>query len=211
MDYPTVYADRNFRGDTADYDVGNWSMGDAYWQSIQVPAGYVAQLFQNEDSGGGYGLSADFLEDCTDLGPLDLRGFKYLSVFLVLQSSQPTPLFWRRGAYQAGEYVPGHWERVPASGALPGTSVVAVSPPIPMHTGGEQNVPSPVIDVRDHRFPPGVIEVQAEGQYAQNAESLFTVSLRGPDNPTLDYSTGRFNAALTCNFSDVPVGTYWVS
>lgn len=188
MDYVTIYKDPNFGGQGFFFDVGDYPQyGTGMYSSIQVPAGLVALVFQHADSGGGYGISADFLEDCTDLAPLNLNEISYISVF---RAEQPSGLIWRRGAYKAdGEYVAGHWERKRVQEPL-ANSVVAVSPPIPPHTGG--------------------IEVHADGQYAQKAQ-FYTVSLRGPDNPTLPRSSGRFDATLTCKFCDLPVGRYWVN
>src|SRR6476469_4919499 len=69
MDVVTIYEDADFGGTGIFLDVGEYrlfgasDMNDTI-SSIQVPAGLVAMVFEDADSGGGYGISADFLEDC---------------------------------------------------------------------------------------------------------------------------------------------------
>jgi hypothetical protein len=89
-----------------------------------------------------------------------------------------------------GQYVPGHWERKRAEEPPPNPTV-AVSPPIPPRTGG--------------------ITVHAAGQYAAQAQSLYTLFLRGPDDHALERDPGRFDSSLTCTFTELPIGKYWVT
>jgi hypothetical protein len=78
MDYVTIYENADFGGTGTFLEVGEYrlfvasDMNDAI-SSIQVPAGLVAMVFEHTDGGGGYGISADFLEDCADLAPLGLN------------------------------------------------------------------------------------------------------------------------------------------
>ena len=152
MNFVTIYEDPEFRGrgillDVGDYRLFGTDMNNAV-SSIQVPAGLVALVYEDADSGGGYGISADFLEDCADLAPLGLNDkISYLSVF---RAEQPSGLVWRRGAIRGdGEYVPGHWERKRVVEPPP-NPFVTVSPPIPPHAEGRG---SQGLQVRDHRMP----------------------------------------------------------
>ena len=81
-------------------------------------------------------------------------------------------------------YIPGHWER--KRRAEPAANrIVTVSPPYPPHTGD--------------------IAVHAIGQYAQQAQSLYTLFLHGPNDPALQHGTGRFDSSLTCPFPGLPL------
>jgi hypothetical protein len=193
MDYVTIYENANFGGTGIFLEVGEYrlfvasDMNDAI-SSIQVPAGLVAWVFEHADSGGGYGISADFLEDCADLAPLGLNDkISYISVF---RAERPPSFIWRRGYLRNGEYIPGHWERKRVVEPPP-NPVVTVSPPFPPHTGG--------------------IAVHASGPYAGQAKGLYTLFLHGPDDPNLQHGTGRFDSSLTCTFPTLPLGRYWVT
>lgn len=193
VDFVTIYEDPDFGGRGIFLDVGDYrffavSDMNGTVSSIQVPAGLVAWAFEHADSGGGYGISADFLEDCADLTPLDLNDkISYISVF---RAEQPSGLVWQRGTTVGGEYIPGHWERRRVVEPPPNT-VVTVSPPFPPHMGD--------------------VTVHAEGLYAEQAQSLYTLFLRGPDDPALQHDARRFDSSLACTFSKLPVGQYWVT
>jgi hypothetical protein len=206
MEFVTIYEDVEFGGTGIFLDVGEYrlfgpsDMNDVI-SSIQVPAGLVALVYEHADSGGGYGISADFLEDCADLAPLGLDDkISYISVFRAEQEivsrdhrtgkSEMAHVVWARGSVENGQYVPGHWERKRVVEPAP-NPVVTVSPPIPPHTGG--------------------IAVHALGPHAQQAQSLYTLFLHGPDDPNLRNGTGRFDSALTCTFPTLPLGRYWVT
>ena len=80
--------------------------------SIQVPAALVAMVFEHADSGGGYGISADFLEDCADLAPLDLNdGVFFLHLRLPRRARyrvpQPRDRGDRHGARRVGARIGG--------------------------------------------------------------------------------------------------------
>jgi hypothetical protein len=187
----TIYEDPDFRGRGILFDVGNYRLfgsDDDVFSSIEVPAGFVAWVYEHADRGGGYGISADFLEDCSDLAQVGLNDkISYISVF---RAERPPGLVWRRGAIGGdGQYVAGHWERKRVDGPPPNPTV-AVSPPIAPHTG--------------------VIAVHAAGPFAEQAQSLYTVYLRGPNDPDLRQEPGRFDSSLTCTFSDLSIGKYWV-
>ena len=85
-DYVTIYEDKHFGGTGILLDVGKWlerasDLNDVV-SSIEVPAGLVAMVFEHADSGGGYGISADFLETCADLAPLGHNDkISYVNVF----------------------------------------------------------------------------------------------------------------------------------
>lgn len=53
--------------------------------------------------------------------------------------------------------------------------------------------------------------MHASGPQAQQAQSLDTLFLRGPDDSNLQHGTGRFDSSLTCTFPTLPVGRYWVT
>jgi hypothetical protein len=193
MDFVTIYEDADFGGNGIFLDVGDYrlygpsDMNDVI-SSIQVPAGFVALVYEHADSGGGYGISADFLEDCANLAPLGLNDkISYISVF---RAEQPSGLIWRRGRVVDGQYIPGHWERKRVVEPPP-NPVVTVSPPYAPHTGG--------------------IAVHAAGPHAEHAQSLYTLFLHGPDDPALQHDTGRFDSSLTCTFPALPLGRYWVT
>jgi hypothetical protein len=192
MDYVTIYEDKHFGGTGILLDVGKYRLERAsdlndVVSSIEVPVGLVAMVFEHADSGGGYGISADFLENCADLAPLGLNDkISYVNVF---RAQRPPNYVWRRGAMVNGRYIAGHWERKRVVEPPP-NPVVTVSPPYPPHTGG--------------------IAVHAAGPHAQQARSLYSLFLRGPDDPNREHGSGRFDSSLTCAFPTLPVGRYWV-
>jgi hypothetical protein len=116
------------------FAVGEYRLFDAndmndMTSSIQVPEGLVAYVYEHADSAGGYGLSADFMENCADLSQYNLNDkISYINVF---NAEQPSGLVWARNSIVNGEFVPGHWERKRASGQPINTSTVVVSPPLP--------------------------------------------------------------------------------
>jgi len=57
----------------------------------------------------------------------------------------------------------------------------------------------------------GGLIVRAEGPYAHQAQSLYTLFLHGPDELKLLRATGQFDPTLTCIFSNLPSGRYWVT
>jgi hypothetical protein len=98
--------------------------------SIRVPAGLVAMLFEHADEGGGYGRWVDLLEDCPNLAVYGLD--KIVSYVNVFGQFTDDGHVWARGSMQAGNFVPGHWERRRASGELPpNPGVGVVGPPLP--------------------------------------------------------------------------------
>jgi hypothetical protein len=96
--------------------------------SIRVPAGMVALVFEHAGPSGGYGLRADFLEDCADLSAYYLNDkISYVSVF---PTKQPSGLVWVRAQLVNDDYVPGHWERQRAAGGPTNPSTPTISPPV---------------------------------------------------------------------------------
>ena len=166
----TICEDANFGGRTRTLAPGGYrfftpeDFNDVI-SSIRVPAGLCAVLYEHADDGGGYGISVDLLEDCSDLS---VYGFNdkvsYINVFSTAgQSVQvrdhrtgttttttASDYVYVRNRMVNGQFVPGHWERKRASGALPDNSPPAVvSPPyaphIPttptvMHVDGAQTI-----------------------------------------------------------------------
>jgi hypothetical protein len=99
--------------------------------SIQVGSGYAAILYEHADDGGGFGRSVDLLEDCPNLSKYEFDNqTSYINVFPTTRG----PFVWIRNSMQNGQFVPGHWERQPASGPPPANPVAVVSPPLPPHT-----------------------------------------------------------------------------
>jgi hypothetical protein len=95
--------------------------------SIRVPAGMVAMVYEHAGAAGGYGLMADFLEDCTDLSLYYLNDkISHVSVF----PEQQAGLVWVRAQLVNGDYVAGHWERPRAAGGPTNPSVPTTSPPV---------------------------------------------------------------------------------
>jgi hypothetical protein len=83
----TIYDAVNFGGRSAALGVGNYPLSGAgapldKVSSIQVPAGMVALVYELADSAGGYGRSADLMENYADVSTLGLAGIAYLQVFL---------------------------------------------------------------------------------------------------------------------------------
>jgi hypothetical protein len=90
----------------------------------------VAVVYEHADSSGGYGLMADFLEDCADLSVYYLDNkVSYVSVMPAQQGG----LVWVRARLVNGEYVAGHWERQRAGGGPTNPRVPTVSPPVLPH------------------------------------------------------------------------------
>ena len=156
-----IYEDPNFGGRSQTLGVGQHRLSDfnAIASSIKVPAGLVALLYDHADSGGGYGVSVDLLEDHPDLAQLSFDNkASYVTVF---GTKNPAGFVWARNSMQNGQFVPGHWERQRAGGS-PANTTAVLSPPLPPHAPGAQpppDVAGPV--VRDHRArgtPASVLE-----------------------------------------------------
>ena len=97
--------------------------------SIRVPAGFVAYLYEHVDSGGGYGILVDLMEDHADLAEFGLSG--NVSMITVFPSTREG-LVWARNSMSNGQFVAGHWERVRVGGVGGPVNTVAVaSPPVP--------------------------------------------------------------------------------
>ncbi len=158
-----IYEHANFQGRSRTFGVGAYRLFDFndmndMASSIKVPKGLVAYVFEHADSHGGYGISADFLEDCADLSQYNLNDkLSYINVF---NAEQPSGLIYVRNRLENGQFVAGHWERKRADGSLPPNSGVVVSPPYPPHdliqpivsSGGTIAVPDSAI-VRNHIIP----------------------------------------------------------
>lgn len=159
----TIFEHANFQGRSRTLGEGKYQLVDAndmndMVSSLKVPPGLVAFVYEHADSGGGFGIAADFLEDCADLSQFGLNDqISYITVFA---AQPPTGFIWARNAIVDGQFVSGHWERKRASGALPPNAGVVVSPPIPAHDLGQPVVTSggtpAVADsdaVRNHVIP----------------------------------------------------------
>lgn len=144
--------------------------------SIKVPAGLVAYVYEHADSVGGFGISADFLEDCADLSQFDFNDkVSYVDVFEV---EKPDNFIWSRGRVENGQFIHGHWERKRANGQLPPNNGVAVAPPIAGHdlvqptvtSGGTLAVPDSG-SVKNHVIPSfNKFDAQAEWDQTVNRE-----------------------------------------
>jgi len=135
-DVVTIYEDAGFGGRSKTLAPGGYRffMPDDFndvVSSIQIPAGLAAQLFEHADDGGGYGISIDLLEDCPDLS---VYGFNDKVSYVNVFSIADRPGFvWARSRMENGQFIPGHWERQRANGALPDNSTAVVSPPYAPH------------------------------------------------------------------------------
>ncbi|MGF9763678.1 hypothetical protein AAII07_52035 [Microvirga sp. 0TCS3.31] len=147
----TLYEDANFGGRSKALGPGEYrffmpeDFNDVV-SSIQVPSGLCAVLYEHADEGGGYGISVDLLEDCSDLS---VYGFNdkvsYINVFPATKSMEvrdhrggSTTTSFREFIYVRnrlvnGEFIPGHWERPRVGGNPVNAPPAVVSPPYPPH------------------------------------------------------------------------------
>ena len=147
----TIYDAVNFGGRSAILAVGGTRLSGAgapidKVSSIKVPSGTVAVVYELADNAGGYGRSADLMEDYSDLSTLGLAGISYVEIFLA-ERDAPARIdapartgaagattaaiqeVWARGAVVNGAYVAGHWQ---VGAQLPALGTVFVSPgPLP--------------------------------------------------------------------------------
>ena len=83
----TIYDAVNFGGRSAILAVGGTRLSGpgapiAKVSSIKVPSGTVAVVYELADNAGGYGRSADLMEDYADVSTLGLAGISYVEIFL---------------------------------------------------------------------------------------------------------------------------------
>ena len=141
----TVFENPDFQGTSITLDIGSHrllapaDLNDAI-SSIRVPSGLVALVSEHADDVGGFGRSADFMEDCPDLGRIGLGGtISFVEVFSAQRdvvvrnhgtgTTETSQMTWARGSLVNGQYVAGHWERPRAQGAAtPGPVVVSPGP-----------------------------------------------------------------------------------
>lgn len=140
----TIYGDVNFGGRSETLEAGEHRLLSAAdlndeVSSIKVPAGLVALVFEHADEAGGYGRSADLMEDHPDLATLGLGDtISYVSVFAAERDivarnhatgkTDTAHVVWVRGAVVNGQYVAGHWERPRAQPPPSGPAVVSPGP-----------------------------------------------------------------------------------
>jgi hypothetical protein len=143
----TIYDSINFGGRSAALGVGNQSLTGPgapldKVASIQVPAGMVALVYELADNVGGYGRSADLMENYADVSTLGLAGIAYVEVFLaerdapaiaarvagaaVAGTTATLHENWIRGSVANEQYVAGHWGIAVAQAS--GTAVVSPGP-----------------------------------------------------------------------------------
>jgi len=90
----TIYDAVNFGGRSATLAVGGYTLSGPTApldkvSSIQVPAGMVALVYELADNAGGYGRSADLMENYADVSTLGLAGIAYVDVFLAERDITP--------------------------------------------------------------------------------------------------------------------------
>src|SRR5215472_7054263 len=129
----TLFENAGFQGRSTTLGPGEHRLSDFndIASSIRVPAGMVAVVCEHADASGGYGLTADFLEDCADLSRYYLND--KISYVSVSPAQLPSGLVWVRARLVSGEYVAGHWERPRAAGGPTNPPVPTVSPPVLPH------------------------------------------------------------------------------
>lgn len=152
-----LYEHPNFGGRSQPLGVGQHRLTDfnEIVSSIKVPQGLVAVLYEHADAGGGYGSYVDLLEDRPDLSQVNFND--KLSYVRVFSSACPPTFIWVRNKVQNGQFVPGHWERQPASGTPVNTTAV-LAPPLPPHPPGVQPAAfASCPTVRDGGAPGGVV------------------------------------------------------
>jgi hypothetical protein len=123
-----IFERKNFTGRSQTLTNGNNALTGFSPESIRVPRGVLAYLYEFADAGGGFGISVDLLED-----QRDLSRFRMSRVSLIAVSASTRPGFsWARGRQVNGQFVPGRWERSRAGGN-PVNTVAVASPPLPGH------------------------------------------------------------------------------
>ena len=126
-----IYENPNFGGRSQTLGVGEHRLSDFndLASSIRVPTGLVAVLYEHADAGGGYGISADLLEDRPDLSQVNINDkLSYVRVFS--STANGRSYIWARNSVQNGQFLWGHWERPQASGT-PVNTMAVVAPPLP--------------------------------------------------------------------------------
>jgi len=130
-----VYEHQNFGGRSRPLAVGSHRFFNVEFNdmisSIRVPAGFGVIVFEHADNVGGYGISADLLEDCSDLSRYNFNDkISYITVFSIPNSIKCR---WVRNRYSNGQFFEGHWD---TSGIIyPGwPNRPIVSPAIPPNT-----------------------------------------------------------------------------
>ena len=146
-------------------------------------------VYESADSGGGYGRTADFLEDCPDLSPLGLNDM--VSFVTVFRSPSSTGLIWRRNSMVNGKFMAGHWAHRLAKGEASVNPTVVVSPPYPPHDRC-------------------AVQVEAVGPRADEVPGLWVAVLDGPGDRRVHHSTAPFGPGRSATFSGLPAGTFWV-
>jgi phospholipase C len=147
-----LYENRDFAGRSITLAVGATrfptveAFNDAP-SSVRVPAGHCAILYEHANDFGGYGAWVDLLEDCADLSALGFdKRTSYVRVFL----SEREGFVWRRSSLRDGAFIPGHWERKRADGAMPSAGGPVVAPPLPPPTTPQPHTDAGPV-VIDHR------------------------------------------------------------
>jgi hypothetical protein len=129
----TLFENSGFTGKSIDLAPGQYRLDNFndIASSIRVPAGMVAVVYEDADASGGYGLSADFMEDCANLSAFYLDD--KISYVVVFPAKQPSGLVWVRSQFVKGDYLPGHWERPQVGGGPFNPPFATVSPPLLPH------------------------------------------------------------------------------
>lgn len=218
----TIYEDVNFGGRSDVLEVGGHRLFSAAnlndeVSSIKVPAGLVALVYEHADEAGGYGRSADLIEDHADLGTLGLGdAISYVNVFAaereILSHNHATGktdtarVVWARGSVVNGQYVPGHWERPRAQPTPPGPAVVSPGPlPHLLHISKIQgdNWANPAYDTTSATWSSQVVGGSAYD--GSDAHPLEWVSVL---NPTVEQDdevgVAGFAVAVDLSGADLP-------
>lgn len=127
-----LFDNTGFGGESKSLGVGQFALADFNDRasSIKVTPGYVAVLYDNADSKGGWGISVDLLEDQPDLSTFDFSD--KASYIMVFPASRDNTYDWKRNSLVNGQFIAGHWERKRANGQTVGnTNNPVVSPPLP--------------------------------------------------------------------------------
>jgi hypothetical protein len=217
-----VYENAGFGGRSLTLAAGEHRLSSAadlndQISSIKVPAGLVALVYADGDDAGGYGRSADLMEDHADLTALGLGdSISYISVFAaerdIVSRDHATGktgtahVVWARGSMVNGQYVPGGWAAPRAQPTAPGPAIASPGPlPHLLHIRRLQG-DDWVNPVHDTSSPAWASQVAGGAQYdGSDAHPFEWVSVLNPAVEQDDeVGLAGFAVAVDLSRADLP-------